>query len=99
MSAADEPDARATPDPQPGPQDTPLPLGAPLWNAADAVRFTDSQGTTWRVVERETAHVPGARGARCLIFLLEGVVRRAWAYPPGWLTLPPAALEALGLGE
>jgi hypothetical protein len=71
------------------------PLGAPLWNAPDAVRFADAEGLGWRVVECAAAHVPGSRGSRCLIFLSEGLVRHVWSFPPDWRTLAPVDLEAL----
>jgi hypothetical protein len=73
------------------------PVDAPLWNAGDAVRFTDAEGIAWRVVERSAVHVPGSHGPWCLIFLSEGLVRRVWSYPPGWRTLAPTALESLTL--
>ena len=83
----------ATPDPR-RPRD---PLGAPLWSSADAVHFVDGDGLAWRVVECATAHVPGARGPRCLLFLSEGIARRVWAYPATWRALAPDALETMML--
>ncbi|AHG93348.1 hypothetical protein J421_5813 (plasmid) [Gemmatirosa kalamazoonensis] len=71
------------------------PLGAPLWNAPDAVHLVDAHGIAWRVVECDAALVPGSRGARCLIFLSEGLVRRAWNFPLHWRALAPVDLEAL----
>jgi hypothetical protein len=71
------------------------PLGAPLWNAADAVRFVGAGGIAWRVVERGAAGVPGARAACCLIFLSEALVRRIWSFPSDWRGLSPVELEAL----
>lgn len=85
----------ATPDPQRPAAPPRDPLAAPLWHAEDAVRFTDANGVAWRVVECASAHVPGARGPRCLLFFSEGLARRVWVYPPHWRTLPPLALAAL----
>lgn len=73
----------------------PDPLDAPLWNSPDAVCFVGTDGVAWRVVECPAAHVPGSRGARCLVFLSEGLVRRVWHFPLDWRTLSRAALEAL----
>ena len=66
-----------------------------MWDDPNAVRFTDKRGLTWRVIERATTDVPGARGPRCLIFLRENIVRRAWKYPANWRSLSAADLEAL----
>lgn len=71
------------------------PLVAPMWTDPAAVHFMDRKGVTWRVVERSTDDVPGARGPRCLIFLCEAVVRRVWSYPADWYALSASALEAL----
>ena len=71
------------------------PLGAPLWEAPDAVRFVGAEGLAWRVVECAAGQVPGSRGPRCLVFLSEGLVRRVWDFPPDWRTLGPVALDAL----
>lgn len=71
------------------------PMGAPLWNAPEAVHFVGADGVAWRVVEIASRHVPGARGPRCLLFLSDGLARRVWDFPPGWRTLPRPALEAL----
>ena len=68
---------------------------APMWSDPAAVHFVDREGVAWRVVERSTEDIPGARGPRCLIFLCEGIVRRVWTYPAAWHTLSAAALEAL----
>jgi hypothetical protein len=60
-----------------------------------AVEFMDADGESWRVTERDCRDVPGARGARCLIFMSESVFRRVWVYPADWRTLSAAALEEL----
>ena len=67
----------------------------PMWTDPNAVHFVDRRGVSWRVVERATDRTPGAREAHCLIFLCEGVVRRAWTYPQDWRHLTPTELEAL----
>jgi hypothetical protein len=63
----------------------------------DAVRrvFDERTGEEWRVSERDARHIPGARGARCLVFDGEGIVRRVWHVPPDWPALAPQALLGL----
>jgi len=39
--------------------------------------------------------VPGAHGARCLVFSREDCIRRVWDYPADWRSLDGAALSAL----
>ena len=70
-------------------------LVALMWDASDAVHFVDSEGTPWRVTERDTSETPGARADSCLIFLAEGMARRSWRVPRGWRELPAPALEQL----
>lgn len=72
------------------------PLATPLWHATDAVAFTDADGRAWRVLEVACAHVPGARGPRCLVFFAEGIARRIWTYPADWRQLSSGALDRLG---
>jgi len=62
-----------------------------MWNAPDALRFTDSAGVSWRVVD----HAPNEEAGHCLIFLSETVVRRVRTFPKDWRRLSAAALEAL----
>ncbi|WP_284348142.1 hypothetical protein [Roseisolibacter agri] len=57
--------------------------------------FDERTGDEWRVFERDTRRIPGSRGARCLFFDGEGIVRRVWHYPADWQSLPAAALLAL----
>ncbi len=57
--------------------------------------FDERTGDEWRVFERDTRRIPGSRGARCLFFDGEGIVRRVWQYPADWQSLPAAALLAL----
>jgi hypothetical protein len=57
--------------------------------------FDERTGDEWLVFERDARRIPGTRGARCLFFDGEGIVRRVWHYPPDWQTLPAAALLAL----
>lgn len=68
-----------------------LPLETSLWNAPDAVHFTDSAGICWRVVHC----APNESAGHCLIFLSESIVRRVRTFPNEWRWLSPAALEAL----
>jgi hypothetical protein len=64
----------------------------------DVVHFTAADGIAWRAAEHEAVHVPGAYGARCLIFVADGVARRVWDFPDDWRLLSPRALEALMAG-
>jgi hypothetical protein len=68
-----------------------LPTDTSMWNAADAVRFIDSAGVPWRVVD----YAPNEKAPLCLIFLSESIVRRVRTFPRDWRRLSPAALEAL----
>ena len=72
--------------PQPGPL-------APIVGAA--VNFTDRDGEPWQVTERACGEVPGARGARCLVFMSDSAMRRVWHYPADWRLLDAAALMEL----
>lgn len=58
-------------------------------------RVLVQMGVEWTVTERNGAQVPGARGARCLIFASPETIRRVWDVPPDWYTLSDAALFAL----
>ncbi len=60
-----------------------------------AVTFLDEAGVLWTVTECNAEHVPGSRGARCLIFASTEAVRRVWLYPPGWRDLLTPSLIAL----
>ncbi|MGH7621639.1 MAG: hypothetical protein ACREMU_04815, partial [Gemmatimonadaceae bacterium] len=53
------------------------------------------EGTRWTVRETDTSHVPGAHGARCLIFESDGILRRAWLYPTNWALLSDQQLIAV----
>ena len=53
-------------------------------------------GVIWRIYERDSAHVPGSLGPRCLIFEASMAVRRAWRYPPSWRQLSYDELVTLG---
>jgi hypothetical protein len=59
------------------------------------VEHVDGAYLRWTVVEVDARAVPGARGARCLLFTREGCIRRVWDYPADWRTLDDAALAAL----
>ena len=68
---------------------------APMWNDPTAVHFVDGKGVWWRVIERATDTLPGARGSHCLIFMCEAIVRRVWTYPADWRALSSTGLEQL----
>lgn len=55
----------------------------------------DPAPETWTVRELDAHGMPGARGARCLVFETAGCVRRVWNYPAAWATLPASALVRL----
>ena len=59
--------------------------------------LSDASGAGWRVYEMVAGHVPGARGARCLIMESEskGVCRRVWSYPANWQEMSVDELLAL----
>jgi hypothetical protein len=62
------------------------------------VRFAQPAGDgwfEWVVFEADAAAVPGAHGARCLVFAREDCIRRVWDYPADWRTLDAEALAAL----
>jgi hypothetical protein len=74
-------------DSGPGPSLDPTPL---LF-----IQELDEEWLHWAVVEVEAHAVPGALGARCLVFSRQGCIRRVWNYPLHWRTLDAAALAAL----
>lgn len=55
----------------------------------------DARGVRWIVSERDAAHIPGARGPRCLVLMSASAVQRIWTYSAGWRHLPANALFAL----
>lgn len=57
--------------------------------------YDEVSGEHWTVREVDTTAVPGARGARCLIFDSGSIARRLWNYPRDWGALPPGALLRL----
>ena len=57
-----------------------------------AIGFADADGGCWRVTEHDCQGVPGARTARCLIFMSDCVFRRVSDYPAEWRTLSAPAL-------
>ena len=62
------------------------------------VRFVQQRGDVsvyWAVVEVDARAVPGAHGARCLVFSREDCIRRVWDYPADWRSLDGVALSAL----
>jgi hypothetical protein len=56
-------------------------------------RFSDEDGTLWRVREVQTANRPAA-----LYFETEVAFRRVTSYPKDWRDLPTAELEILSRG-
>ena len=71
------------------------PTHTSMWTAPDAVRFTDTAGVPWRVVDSVAPDAANEETGRCLIFLSESIVRRVRIHPTDWRRLSPAALEAL----
>ena len=70
--------------------------------APEPVKFVERLGDErvhWSVVEVDARGVPGARGARCLVFANSRSIRRVWDYPEDWRTLDDAALSALSWGR
>jgi hypothetical protein len=57
--------------------------------------FVDADGTPWNITERDCRDLPGARGARCLVFMSDSVFRRVWDYPVAWRALDDAGLTEL----
>ena len=49
----------------------------------------------WSVVEVDAQAVPGAHGARCLVFTRRDCIRRVWDYPADWRQLDVVGLAAL----
>jgi hypothetical protein len=62
---------------------------------APAALYRDSSGRLWRVREIAAPRGPWARGASCLLFESDDMIRRVWHYPTGWDRLSDADLEAL----
>jgi len=65
-------------------------------NTTGPIAFTERNGVTWWVIERDTRGDPGHRGDWCLVFANADVVRRVWTYPRAWRALSDAELESLG---
>jgi hypothetical protein len=59
------------------------------------MQHVDGAWLRWSVVEVDARAVPGAHGARCLVFTRENCIRRVWDYPADWRTLDGPALAAL----
>jgi hypothetical protein len=59
------------------------------------IQELDEEWLQWTVVEVEADGVPGAQGARCLVFSRPSCIRRVWNYPVDWRTLDAAGLAAL----
>jgi hypothetical protein len=71
----------------PGPSLDPTPLAF--------IQELDEEWLHWTVVEVGADGVPGALGARCLVFSRQGCIRRVWNYPLNWRALDAAGLAAL----
>ena len=56
-------------------------------------------GRTWQIREADTARIPGARGARCLIFDAQDVIRRVWLVPDDWRAMTDEGLLRLMRGR
>ena len=56
-------------------------------------------GRTWQIWEADTARIPGARGARCLIFDAQDVIRRVWLVPDDWRAMTDEGLLRLMRGR
>ena len=63
---------------------------SPMVGAALEIVGVDSE--RWTVGEHDCRNVPGARGARCLVFMSESVFRRVWDFPADWRTLSAVVL-------
>ena len=68
---------------------------APGGDARPPRRVLVHHGVEWTVTECDGTHVPGSRGAQCLIFASPEAIRRVWDVPPDWHTLGDAELFAL----
>ena len=58
-------------------------------------QFVDDAWLYWSVQEVDARAVPGALGARCLVFTRADCIRRVWDYPPDWRTRDATELAAL----
>jgi hypothetical protein len=59
----------------------------PLMNTRADERIIVRGEREWRIREKNTGTVPGARAACCLICESDDVVRRIWNYPANWREL------------
>ena len=71
---------------------------AALRRGEGRVVFDPATATVWYVRETDAASVPGARGARCLIWHARGRAVRLWTYPTNWESLADAELLVLVRG-
>jgi hypothetical protein len=58
-------------------------------------QYVDGAWLHWIVAEADAHAVPGALGARCLVFTRRDCIRRVWDYPADWRALDDAGLAAL----
>jgi hypothetical protein len=63
------------------------------------VELSNEDGELWHVTERDCSHVPGALGARCLVFMSDRAFRRVWSYPADWRHLDAVSLMAVSWGR
>lgn len=59
------------------------------------MRIINFEGIQWRVDELDTSSTPGSRGAHCLVFDADSIVRRVWTYPADWRELSDRELAGL----
>jgi hypothetical protein len=69
-----------------------VPTNRRPFNPYVRLRQIDLEGMVWAVREVDGRNVPGARGATCLIFESQEIVRRFWIFPANWWTLDNDAL-------
>ena len=80
----------------------PGPAPVPNVGGGSAVEFAewdDGVLVRWHVNEVDARRVPGARGARCLLFACDQVIRRVWRYPADWRSLDGPGLALLSWGR
>ena len=91
-------DSGAPPSPSVGPvpwRPALDPARAPDRTPVTFEQHVDGDWLHWSVVEVDARAVPGARGARCLVFTRRDCIRRVWEYPSDWRALDGAGLAAL----
>jgi hypothetical protein len=87
-------DSSATIDPRTPPGPAPM-SDVDGGSAVEFAEWDDGVLVRWYVNEVDARRVPGARGARCLVFVCESVIRRVWRYPSDWRSLDGHGLARL----